>query len=68
MDEVPFFRFSCFWGMIIWTEGMFSVLGIGWSRMQMHRITFYISFTRSFKPHFMMYVGSQITMEQWAVP
>lgn len=34
----------------------------------MHLITFYTNLTLSFKPHFIAYVGSQITIEQFAIP
>lgn len=52
MINLPFFLFSCFCGMIIWTEGMSPVLGMGWSRIQIQRTTFSTNLTRSWRPHF----------------
>ena len=49
---VPFFLLSCLWGKIICTEGIFSVPGIGWSRIQIHLMILSTSLTLSLSPHF----------------
>ena len=50
--NVPFFLPTCLCGMMIWTDGIFSVPLIGWSKMQMHLMTFSTNLTLSFNPHF----------------
>ena len=50
--NLPFFLLTCLWGIMIWTEGIFSVLGIGWSKIHIHLMTFYTNLTLSFNPHF----------------